>query len=406
MSIHIKTVLKIDDMDYTLPLPQTQKDFDKYLTEAGILTGDRSEYSIAEIECDNHALNRVLGGAWDIEELNYLAQRLDKMSESDFTNYADIVNSKDGITIPQLIDLAIKIEDIEIEAKVTDTTELGERYITENYPDLDSLVMDNINYDSLGDDIKLEELGEFTDAGYIKEFNKIFLPSNSLYNGKSFPYFDYEDGYSLKIRLCNGAEVDLDDDTDIEEYVDITLPASDNVLTRAMRRLKMDNLHESCISHYYSDKFGQDMMQLFAPDETLNGLHILAMKMDQIPKEKVEEYKEAVAYDLIEGDVDAMIVLTEKFMSGEYQKERAMRDCKEETIRRLTSSACDMAKALGEEAAPDIAALKKQVVNFVNKWDLTEKWIEQFDMDVAEAMPEEQPDESEDQESDIGMQMI
>lgn len=403
MSFRIKTVLHIDGMDYTLPIPQKQKDFDKYLTEAGILTGDRSEYKIAEIECSIPEFNDILEESQyveDIEELNYFAQLLHGYDDKKLNDYIAIASAKEDITMKGLIDLALKFNDIEIYDYITDTDELGRKYVDDKHPDLDPLIWNNIKYRSLGDDVSRQESGVFSDAGYIKKFNNIFL--NPIYDGESFPYYDYEDDYSLKIRLCNGTTTN----DSIDEYVDIILPASDDVFARAMRRIKVDNLHDSWISNYYSERFGEDMMKLFAPDENIANLNVLAMKMDQIPKDRTEDYKDAVANELVEGDVDAMIALTDKFMSGEYQKEKTMRDCKEETIRRLTSSAVDMAKALGNDASVDIKALKTQVVNFVNKWNLTEMWIEQFDMDVADAMPEEQPDETEDQESGMGMNMM
>jgi len=400
MSFSIKTLLKVDGGEYTLPLPQKQKEFDQYLTEAGILTGDRSEYEIIEIECSISELNDILKINPDIEELNYFAQLLCGYEDHELNNYAAIVRAKEDISINGLIDLACKLNTFEIEPNVTDYDELGKRFIDEEYPDLDPLISENINYESLGEDVKLQELGEFTDAGYIKEFNKIFF--NSKYDGKSFPSYDYERGYSLKIRMCNGM---VTDDC-IDEYAEVILPADGNILSRAMRRIGVDNLHNCFVGKYYSDRFGQDMMQLFGQDETILSLNELAMEMDKVPRDQIEEYKEAVAYEMVEGDVEAMIVLTKQFMSGEYQKYRTVRDSQEESIRNLTASAVSLAKGYGADAAKDIARIKEQVEKFVEKWDLTEKWLDQFDMDVADAIRSEQPDETEDQESDMGMSMM
>ena len=46
MSIQITTVLTVNGGEYTLPLPQKQNDFDKYLTQAGILTGASNRCAI------------------------------------------------------------------------------------------------------------------------------------------------------------------------------------------------------------------------------------------------------------------------------------------------------------------------------------------------------------------------
>ena len=67
-----------------------------------------------------------------------------------------------------------------------------------------------------------------------------------------------------------------------------------------------------------------------------------------------------------------------------------MCDCHENVVRNLTDSAVGLAKMFGGDAQDDIAKLREQVEDFTIQWSLDERYIEQFDMDVAEFMPESQ----------------
>ncbi len=53
------------------------------------------------------------------------------------------------------------------------------------------------------------------------------------------------------------------------------------------------------------------------------------------------------------------------------------------TLKGLTSTAIEKTCVLGkEEAAGDIAKIREIVVELVQFWDLDERYIDQFDMDI------------------------
>jgi len=211
---------------------------------------------------------------------------------------------------------------------------------------------------------------------------------------------DCEHGYSMKIRLCNGIAED-----GAEKFAEIMLPASDKVFMRAMRRIGVENLRNCYVGQYYSDRFNAGMMQFFSPAESISDLNDLAAKLDTIPQEKIKEFEYAVADSLDLETAKDMSELVDKFLAGEYQREKAMRDCKEDSLRQLTAVAVNMATAFGKEAASDIGRIKELFVDFVDRWGLTEQWLEQFDMDVAEATTEGTA-EFEDQESGMEINMM
>lgn len=54
------------------------------------------------------------------------------------------------------------------------------------------------------------------------------------------------------------------------------------------------------------------------------------------------------------------------------------------TLRGLTFTAIEKKCVLGEDAKEDIAKIRAMVEDLVYFWDLDERYIDQFDMDVGE----------------------
>jgi hypothetical protein len=54
------------------------------------------------------------------------------------------------------------------------------------------------------------------------------------------------------------------------------------------------------------------------------------------------------------------------------------------TLRGLTFTALEKKCVLGEDAKEDIARIRAMVEDLVYFWDLDERYLEQFDMDIAD----------------------
>lgn len=119
----------------------------------------------------------------NINEINYLASKLNDMSEDEYQKFRAAVKMGDHTgSIQELINLTDNLDCYDIYPYIHDYDDLGRRRFEEaddiQLPD-DLLVY--INYDSYGRDIALKEKGQITHLGYMRNNGK---PFHERYDGQ------------------------------------------------------------------------------------------------------------------------------------------------------------------------------------------------------------------------------
>ena len=276
MRINIEAVLITANGTHVIGLPQDQAKFDQSLTDMGILTGSPDEYIIEHARSTLTELNPALVYARDIEELNFLALLIDHFIESEMEIFGAVTKGSGDIwSIPQLVNIAYNIDRVQVEQTVHDIEELGRMYAEENDPKSDELILDNtdpdgdIDYEGIGLVLHVSQRGAFTDMGYIGNLREL---SSHPYDGRLFPpYCNSGDSY-LGILLAKQGE---------EKGVDIFLPASDNALNRALRRIGANHLSECDIKALWS--FPLSLAHETLPGVDFTELNTVVKNLSELP---------------------------------------------------------------------------------------------------------------------------
>lgn len=141
------------------------------------------EWFITDYDCSIDGLTDILGEYENLDELNYLASRIDEMDAYDLECFETIVSAKCfASNLKDLINLTYNLENYEYLEGVFSEYDLGYYWIEESGQfDLSSFgsLRDYINYEAYGHDVYIENLGSFTDNGYISEIDSI----SEVYNG-------------------------------------------------------------------------------------------------------------------------------------------------------------------------------------------------------------------------------
>lgn len=138
MSVKIVVDLTTQNGKHMITLPLSQNMLDKHLVSMKIYTGDKNEYKITGRTSGFDGLDKYIASGEDIEELNFLAQLLDGLSEKELETYEKFLSSCTvDITMQYLINVA----------------------------------------------------------------NNFLGYSCELYDGKFLPEYDYESGYFMKVKL-------------------------------------------------------------------------------------------------------------------------------------------------------------------------------------------------------------
>ena len=187
-------------------LPTTAKEMKEVFKRIGIGQKDDfgcpyEEWFITDYDCYVTGLCRGFGEYENLDELNYLAARLDEMSDYDFKLFEAVVEAGDcGDSVKDLINLTDNLDSYMVFSNVTNDYDLGYYYIEESgCYDTDKLgaLSMYIDYESFGRDVRSEEGGCFTSAGYI------------LHDGSSFTeYYDGPEDVPDEYRVMTFKEED------------------------------------------------------------------------------------------------------------------------------------------------------------------------------------------------------
>ena len=156
--------------------PTTAEELQKVFERIGIGSKDDfgqpyEEWFITDYDCYVDGLYDKLGEYENLDELNYLASKLDEMSQGEYEQFQAAMEIGDHSgSLQEIINLTENLDCYDIYPDIRDHDDLGRYYIEE----LDAMqvpehLRNYIDYEAYGRDIALEEGGEFTDFGYVRD---------------------------------------------------------------------------------------------------------------------------------------------------------------------------------------------------------------------------------------------
>jgi len=167
--------------------PTTADELKKVFERIGIGSEDAfgqpyEEWFITDYDCYVGGLYDKLGEYANLDELNYLASKLDDMDQSEYERFQAAMEIGDHTgSIQDLINLTENLDCYDIYPDIEDHDDLGRYYIDEleamQVPDH---LLNYIDYEAYGRDVALEEGGEFTAFGYVRDTGDTFY---EVYDG-------------------------------------------------------------------------------------------------------------------------------------------------------------------------------------------------------------------------------
>ncbi len=140
------------------------------------------EWFITDYDCYVDGLYDKLGEYVNLDELNYLASKLDEMSQGEYEQFQAAMSvGEHGGSVQDMINLTENLDCYEVNPNITDYDDLGRYYIYEleamQVPDY---LENYIDYEAYGRDVALDEDGQFTDYGYVRDTGDSFV---EVYDG-------------------------------------------------------------------------------------------------------------------------------------------------------------------------------------------------------------------------------
>ena len=161
--------------------PTTADELKKVFERIGIGQEDDfgnpyEEWFITDYDCYVDGLYDKLGEYANLDELNYLASKLDDMTQSEYEQFQAAVEMGEHTgSIQDFINLTENLDYYDVYPDIESYEDLGWYYIEElGAMQVPEYLQNYIDYEAYGRDVALEEGGEFTDQGYVRDSGSRF----------------------------------------------------------------------------------------------------------------------------------------------------------------------------------------------------------------------------------------
>ena len=267
--------------------PTTAEELKKVFDRIGIGQKDDfgqpyEEWFITDYDCYVGALYDKLGEYENLDELNYLASKLDEMGEGEYAQFQAAMEVGDHSgSLQEIINLTDNLDCYDLYPSIQDYDDLGRYYIDE----LDAMqvpehLRNYIDYEAYGRDVALEESGDFTDLGYIRD------------TGSSFhEYYDGEPGSIPEEYRVMTFQEDIPEEELSEWAMDIAYD-----MDEFFRQRDPQYAAEHPEEHAAKEEIYENLMagRISALDEKLANLG--QTQDDYLPSE-LEKFKETSGYE-------------------------------------------------------------------------------------------------------------
>ena len=240
------------------------------------------EWFITDYDCYVDGLYDKLGEYESLDELNYLASKLDEMSDSEYAQFQAGMEMGDHCgSLQEIINLTENLDCYEVYPHIADYDDLGRYYIDElEVMQVPEHLQNYIDYEAYGRDVAMDENGSFTDQGYVRDTGDRFCE-----------YYDGERGSIPDEYRVMTFQDDIPEEEKSEWAMDIAFD-----MDEFFRQNDPQYAAEHPEAHAAKEEIYESLMagRISALDEKLAALG--QTQEDYLPSE-IEKFKDATGYE-------------------------------------------------------------------------------------------------------------
>ena len=160
-----------------LKFPTTPEEVQALLKRIGVDGVRYEEIFITDFNGDVLDLYDHLGEYENLDELNHLACLLSELDQSDLEKFEAVIDSGEYTSsVAELINLTQNLDCFEFYSDVHSDEELGRMYVLEfGGVEVPEHLIDYIDYEAYGRDVRINESGHFTPGGYVFDNGSRFI---------------------------------------------------------------------------------------------------------------------------------------------------------------------------------------------------------------------------------------
>lgn len=237
ISISLEHDGKFADLDF----PCREKDLQAALDSIGVDQKKSHCMPINDV-LDPVELSWLELCAVDLDELNFLSKRMEHMTPEQLPEFFAASKYEGKHNLKDLINLTYNLNCYTLISDMSDIRSVGRKYMSTVKPTLSPEAWATMDFSAVGRRLMNSGKGVITEYGIV--FRNEDIPMNMVYDGTTFPKFDYKGNSLIHVSLCYG-----------DQRESVFLPTEVLALDKAAKRLGAPSLSK-CDAHLLD--FGVD----------------------------------------------------------------------------------------------------------------------------------------------------
>lgn len=279
--MNVLTKIRYDNLTAEIEFPIDDDSLDKILRDNYMPTDTTKPFYVRSIDYPN-ALSVLEGRTVNLDELNYLAKRMECFFDDEYNQFSIAVGRTNATTIKDMINLTFNLDKYTLITDISDMTKIGREYVLNTEGAVPADTRYDEKYAQIGRDLLNSGRGIFTDKGLLFVEEK---PLEEIYDGQVFPTFAYNAAI---------ADVEIEYNGKMET---VFLPDSELAFGKALNRLGAKYLEDcDCVMEILNPKYNnlsKTLDQVF----TSNGINELNRILKRLDDEGIDPKKLAAAIE-------------------------------------------------------------------------------------------------------------
>ena len=275
--------IKKDREHVDIRFPCSEKVITDALKKIGVNDELDTKQTVSEV-VDFEVLSLLEGQEVDLDEINYLAKRLDAMTKTELDKFS-VVAQMEGYDNPkELINLTFNERRYTLIQNIGDMTAVGRIHTLTREIAIPADDSRDAEYAKIGRELIASNKGKWTEKGLL--FLNDDIPEETIYNGETFPAFDYDCNcmLSVEINFMNA-----------REYV--YLPCEETAIKKALARLGVEDTNHCELKAEFSridnDKLFEIVTGILNAEDVFD-MNALLQEIDEI--DDIGKYLAVVEY--------------------------------------------------------------------------------------------------------------
>lgn len=219
--------IKKDREHVDIRFPCSEKVITDALKKIGVNGEIDTKQTVSEV-VDFECLSLLEGQEVDLDEINYLAKRLDSLTKPEVDKFI-VVAQMEGLDEPKdLINLTYNLSRYTLIQNIGDMTVVGRTHTLTREMAIPADNSRDSEYAKIGKELIESGKGKWTEKGLL--FFNDDIPEETIYNGETFPEFDYDGAciFAVKMSFLNAREF-------------VYLPCEETAIKKALARLGVES---------------------------------------------------------------------------------------------------------------------------------------------------------------------